>query len=208
MSEIAAIVLAAGRSTRFRAAGGGQVSKLVARLAGRPLVRHVVEAALASRARPVLVVTGHARDAVMAALGDLPVTEIPNSLYETGLASSLKAGIAAVPAAAQGALVLLGDMPLVGAELLDRLIDLFETKSGIEAVVPVHAGERGNPVLIGRTLFPAIADLSGDQGARKIIERACVAELAVEADAVSVDIDTPTALAELEAQAAPETRKS
>ena len=165
-------------------------------------------AALASRARPVFVVTGHARDEVMAALGGLPVTEIPNPLYASGLASSLKAGIAAVPATAQGALVLLGDMPLVGAALLDRLIDLFETRPQVEAVVPVHAGQRGNPVLVGRALFPAIAELAGDQGARKIIEAACVAELAVEGDAVSVDIDTPAVLADLEVQAAPESGKS
>lgn len=208
LSEIAAIVLAAGQSTRFRAAGAGPSSKLVAQLAGRPLVRHVVENAFASRARPILVVTGHARDEVMAALGGLPVTEIPNPLYETGLASSLQAGVAAVPAMAKGALVLLGDMPLVGAALLDGLIDLFETRPEVEAVVPVHAGQRGNPVLVGRALFPAVAELSGDQGARKIIERACVAELAVAGNSASVDIDTPAVLAELEAQAVPNSRRS
>jgi molybdenum cofactor cytidylyltransferase len=208
LSEIAAIVLAAGQSTRFRAAGAGPASKLVAGLAGRPLVRHVVEAALASRARPVLVVTGHARDEVMAALAGLPVTEIFNPLYETGLASSLKAGVAAVPATLKGALVLLGDMPLVSAALLDGLIDLFKNRPQIAAVVPVHAGQRGNPVLVGRALFPAIAELSGDQGARKIIERAGVAELVVEGDSVSIDIDTPAALAEIEAQAAPDSRRS
>jgi molybdenum cofactor cytidylyltransferase len=208
LNEIAAIVLAAGQSARFRAAGGGPASKLVAGLAGRPVVRHVVENALASRARPVLVVTGHARDEVMAAIAGLPVTEIFNPLYETGLASSLKAGVAAVPTAAKGALVLLGDMPLVGAALLDRLIDLFVSRPQTEAVVPLHAGERGNPVLVGRALFPAIAELSGDQGARKIIERARIAELVVEGDSVSIDIDTPAVLAEIEAQAAPDRRKS
>ena len=204
MSEIAAIILAAGQSTRFRAAGGAAASKLVAELAGRPLVYHVARAALASCARPVFVVTGHAREDVMAALAGLPVTEIHNPLHASGLASSLKAGIGAVPAAARGALVLLGDMPLVSAALLDSLIDLFARRPEVEAVVPVHAGQRGNPVLLGRALFPAIAGLAGDQGARKIIETACVAELAVERDAVSVDVDTPAVLAEI--QAAPERR--
>ena len=193
MSEIAAIILAAGQSTRFRAAGGTGVTKLVATLAGRPLVRHVAEAALASRVGPIIVVTGHARDEVMAALSGLRVMEIGNPLYASGLASSLKAGIAAVPTT-KGALVLLGDMPFVGAALLDRMIDVFEARPEVEAVVPVHGKQRGNPVLVGRKLFPAIAALSGDEGARKIIAAAKVAEIAVEEDAVTVDIDTPAGL--------------
>jgi molybdenum cofactor cytidylyltransferase len=200
--SVAAILLAAGQSTRFRAGGGNNVSKLVAEFAGRPLVRHVAEAALASRARPVIVVTGHARDEVMAALVGLPVTEVPNPLYASGLASSLKAGIAVLPATARGALVLLGDMPLVGAALLDQLIDAFAERS--EAVVPLHEGRRGNPVLIGRVLFPTIAALTGDEGARKIIASAKVAEVGVAGDAVTVDIDTPAALASLAVQAAPD----
>lgn len=208
MSEISAIILAAGQSTRFRAAAGLSVSKLVAPLAGRPLVRHVVEAALASQARPVFVVTGHAREEVMAALAGLPVTEIRNPLYASGLASSLKAGIAAVPAAAQGALVLLGDMPLVSAALINGLIDVFAMRPEIEAVVPVHAEKRGNPVLVGRQLFADVAELTGDQGARKILAAARVAEFAVEGDAISVDVDTPAVLADLEGQAAPDSGKS
>lgn len=204
LGEVAAIILAAGQSSRFRAAGGTDATKLVATLAGQPLVRHVAEAALASRARPVLVVTGHARDQVMAALADLALTEIGNPLYATGLASSLKAGISGVPENATGALVLLGDMPLVGAALLERLIEVFEARPQVEAVVPVHAGRRGNPVLVGRALFAALAGLTGDRGARKIIETAEVAEVIVEGDAASVDIDTPAGLAGLENQAAPE----
>lgn len=205
--SVAAIILAAGQSTRFRAAGGDAVSKLVAELAGRPLVRHVAEAAFASRARPVIVVTGHARDEVMAALVGLPLIEIPNPLYASGLASSLKAGIAAVPPAAAGALVLLGDMPLVDAALCDQLIDAFINGREIEAVVPVHQGQRGNPVLVGSALFPAMAALAGDEGARKIIAAAKVAEVAIAGDAVTVDIDTPSALAGL-VQAAPDSGKS
>lgn len=208
MNGIAALILAAGQSTRFRAAGGAPASKLVAQWAGCPLVRHVAQAALGSRARPVFVVTGHARDEILAALDGLPITEIFNPLHASGLASSLKAGIAAVPATATGALVLLGDMPLVGAALLDRLIDALEKQPRVEGVVPVHAGRRGNPVLVGRALFAAIAGLAGDRGARTIIEAARVTELAVEEEAVSVDIDTPQGLANLESQAAPESGKS
>src|SRR5271170_914074 len=111
MTEIAAIVLAAGRSSRYIAAGGAEVSKLVAEYRGEPLVRGVARAALTSRARPVVVVTGHARAEVEAALADLPVSFAFNPDFASGLASSLKAGIAAVPTAAAAVVVLLGDMP-------------------------------------------------------------------------------------------------
>ena len=108
--RIAAIVLAAGRSTRM-----GGPNKLLAEIGGRPLVRIAAEAALASRARPVIVVTGHQREQVEEALAGLPVRLVHNPDFADGLGTSLKAGIAAVPADADGAIVCLGDMPQVDA---------------------------------------------------------------------------------------------
>jgi len=200
---IAAVVLAAGRSSRYRAAGGAEPSKLVAMLDGKPLVRHVVEAALASRARPIVVVTGHAREVVETALETLSVAFVHNADFASGLASSLKAGIAALPGGAAGALILLGDMPGVGPALLDRLIGAFTDNPRALAATPVHAGRRGNPVLLASPLFPAIARLEGDEGARRLIEEAAgneagparVIELAEDSDAVTLDVDTPEALA-------------
>ncbi len=113
------------------------------------------EAALASRARPVVVVTGHAREAVEAALAGLPVLFVDNAEFATGVASSLKAGVAALPGEVAGALVLLGDMPAVEAATLDRLIDAFAARPLALAAAPVHAGRRGNPVLLSRALLPA-----------------------------------------------------
>jgi molybdenum cofactor cytidylyltransferase len=201
---IAAVVLAAGRSSRYRAAGGAEASKLVAMLDGKPLVRHVVEAALASSARPVVVVTGHAREAVEAALETLPVTFAHNADFASGLASSLKAGIAALPGGVAGALILLGDMPGVGPALLDRLIGAFTDNPNALAAAPVHAGRPGNPVLLASALFPEIARLEGDEGARRLIAEADsgnetglsrVIEVAADSDAVTLDVDTPEALA-------------
>ena len=120
MIDVAAVVLAAGRSSRFHAAGGAGETKLIATLDGKPVVRHVVEAALASRARPVIVVVGHASGAVEAALAGLPATIVFNPDYATGLASSLRAGLTAAPTDAAGALMLLGDMPRVEAALIER----------------------------------------------------------------------------------------
>jgi molybdenum cofactor cytidylyltransferase len=199
MVEIAAIILAAGRSSRFDA--GPQETKLAAPLFGKPLVRHAAEAALASRARPILIVTGHAAPKVEAALADLDLILIANPDYRTGLSSSLKAGIRALPETVAGAVILLADMPRISGELIDRLIETFETP--VEpplAVTPVRAGSIGNPVLIGRRLFDSVAHLEGDHGARRLIEAAgpAVLECPVDDDAIAIDIDTKDALSSLE----------
>ena len=197
MSEIAAIVLAAGEARRFRAAAGeaGPPTKLVAIWDGKPIVRRVVEAALASRARPVIVVTGHARAEVERALAGLDVTFVHNPDFATGLASSLRAGVAALPAEAAGATILLGDMPRVDAALIDRLIAAFFAAPGARAAVPVVEGRRGNPALVSRALFADVAALSGDIGARRLLEAAGDAVVEIPADAAAAfDVDTPEAL--------------
>jgi molybdenum cofactor cytidylyltransferase len=199
MPDVAAILLAAGSASRFRAAAGGEASKLVAQLAGKPLVRHAAEAALASGARPLVVVTGYQRAAVEAALDGLALRLVHNAKHAFGLASSLKAGIAALPASAKGALILLGDMPGVTPKLIDDLIAAFEAHPGARAAAPASGGRRGNPVLLSRALFAAIAELEGDEGARKLLAEAGagqVIEVEAAGDSAILDIDTPEALEE------------
>jgi molybdenum cofactor cytidylyltransferase len=199
MSEVAAVLLAAGGASRFKAAGGGDASKLVAPVAGKPLVRHSAEAALASRAAPLIVVTGHDRAAVEAALDGLEVRFAHNGGHAQGLASSLRTGVAALPASAAGALILLGDMPAVTPALIDRLIAAFEARPDALAAAPSLKGRRGNPVLLARALFPAIARLDGDEGARKLLNDAApgqVIDIEVSGEAAILDVDTPQGLAE------------
>jgi molybdenum cofactor cytidylyltransferase len=197
-SKIGAIVLAAGQSSRFRAAGGPDLTKLVAKLDGKPIVRRVVEAALATKARPVVVVTGYARDSVEGAVADLDIGFAFNPKFASGLASSLKAGLAATPPDVGGALVLLGDMPWIEPRLSDALIDAFLAREGALAAVPSREGRRGNPVLLGRGLFEAAMRLTGDEGARRLIGALSASEL-VEVEAsdmgVTFDVDTPEDLA-------------
>jgi molybdenum cofactor cytidylyltransferase len=192
-ARVAAILLAAGRSSRM----GGE-NKLLADFGGKPMVRRVTEMALASRARPVLVVTGHMAAEVGAALAGLDVTPIANPDYATGLASSLKAGIRAVPADCDGALVLLGDMPRIGVEHVDRLIEAFAAAPDT-VVVPVHKGRQGNPVLWPRRYFGELLRLEGDAGAKRLI--AALPELVREVEvgdaAIFADVDTPEALAQI-----------
>jgi molybdenum cofactor cytidylyltransferase len=188
VSGIAALILAAGRSTRF---GGKDATKVVAELSGVPLVRWVAGAALSSRARPVIAVTGHAADQTAAALEGCDVGIVHAADYAAGLAHSLRAGLAAVPATADGAVVLLADMPLVTSPLIDRLIDAFGSSADAAAVVPTYDGRRGNPVLIARKLFAAVAALEGDRGAGQILAVAQdVVECPVTDAAIVTDVDT------------------
>jgi molybdenum cofactor cytidylyltransferase len=189
--KVAAIVLAAGRSTRM-----GGPNKLLAELKGKKLVRIVTEQALASKAADVIVVTGHQAELVEQALAGLDVKFVRNPDFAGGLASSVKVGIAAVSETADGAVVCLGDMPMVSREMLDRLIDTFEPDRGNLIVVPVAEGRRGNPVLWSRRFFKELMTLDGDIGARHLIAKhaEAVAEVPVAGDAAFLDIDTPQAL--------------
>jgi molybdenum cofactor cytidylyltransferase len=191
MREVAAIILAAGQGTRFVA--DPQDSKLLALLEGRPLIRHVAEAACSSAAQPVRVVTGHAAAAVEAALADLPLRFVHNAEFASGLASSLKVGIAALPPQTAGALILLADMPRISAGLINRLVTVFEDAADAPlAVLPTYLGRCGNPVLVGRQLFSAIENLTGDRGARIIIEQQKTGVLECPLDDASIELDVDT----------------
>jgi molybdenum cofactor cytidylyltransferase len=194
---VAAVVLAAGRSTRM-----GGPNKLIAEIGGKPLVRIAAEQALASRAKPVIVVTGHQRERVEAALAGLPVRLVHNPDFAEGLATSVRTGIAAVPVVADGAVICLGDMPQVDAELIDRLIAAFDPEKIALAVVPTFDGKRGNPVLWSRRFFPDLLALEGDMGARHLIGRygEAVVEVPVTGKAAFTDIDTPEALDGIKAE--------
>jgi molybdenum cofactor cytidylyltransferase len=194
---IAAIVLGAGRSSRM-----GGPNKLLAEINDKPLIRMVTEQALASRARPVVVVTGHQRERVEAALAGLPVQFVHNSHFAEGLGTSLKAGVAALPADSDGAIVCLGDMPQVDATLIDRLIGAIDPDKGALIAMPVIDGKRGNPVVWSRRFFPDLMTVEGDIGARYLIGRygEAVAEVPVEGTAALTDVDTPEAFEAVKAE--------
>ncbi|MGO4558939.1 molybdopterin-binding/glycosyltransferase family 2 protein [Rhizobiales bacterium 3FA27D7] len=188
--RVHAVLLAAGRSSRM-----GGPNKLMALFDGKPLVRRTAERVLASKAVGTVVVSGHQRDRVRAALAGLDLAFTDNPDFADGLSTSLKAGIAALPASAAGALIVLGDMPGVASADLDRLIEAFAGSGGKAVVRASHDGRRGNPVLLPRSLFAAVAHLEGDTGARHLVETEGVEVIDVEIGAgASVDVDTREAL--------------
>jgi molybdenum cofactor cytidylyltransferase len=189
--QIAAVILAAGRSTRM-----GARNKLLADVRGRPMLRPVAEAAVASRARPVLVVVGHQAEAVRRVLAGLQVGFVENPGYAAGLSSSLKLGAAALPGDCAGMLVLLGDMPEITSAHIDRLISAF-TPGAI--VVPTYQGKRGNPVLWPAACLGDMLLLEGDAGAKRLlgahVEKITKVDLG--SPAIFADVDTPEALQRL-----------
>jgi molybdenum cofactor cytidylyltransferase len=143
-----------------------------------------------------VVVTGHERERVEAALSGLPVKFAHNPDYAQGLGSSLRTGIAALPPEADGAVVCLGDMPQVDAALIDKLIAAFDPERGALVVMPSIEGRRGNPVLWSRRFFPDLMQIQGDIGARHLIGNyaEAVVEVPVAGEAALTDVDTPESL--------------
>lgn len=196
--RIAAIVLAAGRSTRF-----GPTNKLLADLDGATVIRRTVTAVKQSGVGPVIVVTGHMADEVRAALDGLDVTFADNPAYRDGLSASLKSGLAALPRGVDGVLVALGDMPGVTGADIDRLISGLAPKEGRSVIVPTYQGKRGNPVLFAAHLVPELAEVEGDAGAKHVIGRHGdeVAEVEVGSRRIFLDVDTPEALDQMKGEA-------
>lgn len=185
--RIAALVLAAGRSTRM----GGR-NKLCCDVDGVPMVRRVVDAALASRCEQTLVITGYDAEAVATAIGEAPVTLVHNANHAEGIAASLRCGLRAVSCNSDGAVIVLGDMPWVSAEHIDALIAAFDPVAP-SIVAPQRDGRRGNPVLWPYRYFDAILALHGDQGARDLLKRhaATMTLVTVDDDAIFTDVDNP-----------------
>ena len=194
---IAAIVLAAGLSSRM-----GR-NKLLADIAGKPLVRRVAEAVAASAVNPVIVVSGNAAADTAEALAGLHLAVVENPDFRNGLSTSLKCGLRALPEDCDGAIMLLGDMPAVTPALIEKLVAAFDPAENRAICVATYKGKRGNPVLWARQFFPDMLQLEGDVGAKHLmtVNSELVCEVEAADDAPLIDIDTPEALVAYAARA-------
>lgn len=190
--HVAAIVLAAGASIRM----APRHKLLVEAPDGRAMVARVVDNILASKIRPILVVTGHRAPEIRAALAGRDVRFIHAPRHAEGLAESLKAGLAALPEEAVASLICLGDMPLVDGPAIDRIVAAYNPEEGRRIVVPTHQGTHGNPVLWDRAYIPELMILSGDTGAKALLKhhQESIAEVEMPDDAILRDFDTPESL--------------
>ena len=193
-STVAAIVLAAGRSSRM-----GPHNKLLQPVDGTTIIARVAHAAIASGANPVIVVTGFEGDRVEEALGGMDVTFANNPNFDEGMSASIKVGLKALPASSDGVLILLGDMPEVDPNDLKALM-AASANEGREAIcIPMRGRRQGNPVLWGAAYFAEMMRLSGDAGAKQLIamHQQHVIEVLVQSDGIFADVDTPADLARL-----------
>lgn len=204
-ARTAAIILAAGTSSRMGEAG----NKLLLPLANRPVLAHVLQAALGSQARPLLLVLGHQAREIRAQLPELAEAAmeiVVNADYAQGQSTSLKAGLRALLTTyanqdLTGVIFLLGDQPMITSALIDRLITL-RARTGQPIALPLYRGQRGNPVVFSLELAPQLLQISGDEGGRSLIRRYAHAIATLEVDKEETNLDVDTWAAYLQAQGA------
>jgi molybdenum cofactor cytidylyltransferase len=192
-TPVALLLLAAGGSTRM-----GR-SKQLLDYHGRPLLRHSVERALGSHCRPVIVVLGSDAEACEAALHGLAVETVLNEDWMQGMGSSIRAGIATLQErapAAQAVVIALCDQPLISSALLDQLV-----RTHVEQQAPMVAASYddhpGVPALFARSLFPRLAMLDGQAGAKALLQAAGSELVTIPAPQAAMDVDTPEDYARL-----------
>ena len=191
-SDVAIAVLAAGRGSRF----GGDTPKCLHEWRGRPLVTWALEAAVESGLHPVYLVSGYRHHEVDQA-APVGVDTVHNHRWHEGIAHSLRAALDALDGYASIGAVCIGlaDQPLVGADAYRRLAAAYA--DGAQLAVATYGGERGNPVLLARSLWPEAHELTGDVGARVLMQRHPVTEVACDDTGSPRDVDTPADLEQL-----------
>lgn len=187
--KVAALVLAAGGSSRL-----GRPKQLL-RYANNSLVRRTVEAAHRAGCSPILVVVGRDRAAIAAELANLAVDLLPNDSWESGIGTSIRAGMGALSAAA-AVVILTCDQPYVSAELISRLIEQ-QGSSQREMVASSYAGTIGVPALFTHACFEKLLSLGNEQGAKALLLAQADEVGRVDFAEGAVDIDTPEDYADL-----------
>lgn len=192
VSDISAILLAAGSSRRF-----GADNKLLAMLDGKPLIRHGAEVLAKAGLGEIIVVTGPDADRIAAALAGLDVRLVHNPRHLDGMGGSVATGVRALSPAARGALICPGDMPRLDPALLARLIATFTANNGQPIVYPsLPDGSQRNPVLWPARLFGELAALTGEMGAKSLLQAHTAEAIAVRCEPDPLlDIDTAEDLA-------------
>jgi CTP:molybdopterin cytidylyltransferase MocA/NifU-like protein involved in Fe-S cluster formation len=184
-AHVAAVVLAAGRARRFGA------QKLVAPFGDATVIRQVVERVGRSGVSQVTVVVGPDATPIQSALAGLDVQWATNPEPERGMSSSIAAGIGTLPPNVDAVLVALGDQPTVLPDVLEGLMQAWSDGRGA-IIAPRYRGRRGNPVLFDRALFNELRALTGDRGARDLLDAQPERVHVLDVDApMPMDIDTP-----------------
>ncbi len=191
LGPVALLLLAAGASTRM-----GRPKQLLP-WRESTLLRHAAETAVASGCAPIVLVTGALHDELLPEMAGLPIRAVRNAAWESGMASSLQTGLAAVAGASPAAvLVMLTDQPLVTPALLQQLVAL-QQRTQAPAVAAAYAGTLGVPTVVSARLFPELLKLQGAQGANRLLAELGETVGRVDFPAGLLDVDTPEQYAAL-----------
>ena len=185
--RIGGLLLAAGMSKR-----AGSINKLLAPINGTPMIETALDRLRDSSCDPVIVVTGHEALRIEQALMLPNIQFIHNPDYASGMASSLRCGVAAMMSSVDAILIALADMPHIKPTTYETLIKSYAPESGHHICVPTEGNKRGNPVLIGHKYFTQVEQLQGDKGGKPIIEKnpEAVLEVPVDDPGIHQDHDT------------------
>ncbi len=164
--RIGAVLLAAGEGRRM-----GGVAKPLIRLQGVPLISRHLVALSGAGVDEVVVVTGHARDAIEEQMRSFPVSLAHNDAHAEGQEGSVRVGLAALNGKFDAVFVVLSDQPLIAAGDLTELISVFKKRPAGHIVVPFVDGQRGNPILLDEVALAQILDSGTNLGCRHLIDR-------------------------------------
>ena len=184
-ARIGAVILAAGMSSRM-----GETKQLI-RLGENTLLEQVVEIVRSCRVDEIVLVLGYQAEIIKKRVGIKNLKVVINESYQQGMGTSLRTGLAALSSGTNAALIVLADQPFVRAETLNRLIDQYE-QSGAQIAIPIYKGFRGNPVLLGRSVFPEVMALTGDIGCRAIFGNHVEGIVKVLVDDIGILLDLDT----------------
>src|SRR5262249_45278988 len=184
-THVAAIVLAAGMSRRLR------TTKQLLRLGGKSLLEHTLNNVRGSGVDEIVLVLGASADDVRRQLATDALHVVVNPDFQQGMGTSLRMGLAVVSASMQGALIVLADQPFVRSSTLDEMI-AYRHEHAPQILIPLYRGFRGNPVLLDRSVFPELMNLTGDIGCRAIFgsHTESIHKLAVDDAGILLDIDS------------------
>ncbi len=185
MSEICAIILAAGKSERM-----GK-NKMLMPFRGNSMIRTVIDNVMQSGIEHILVVLGAYRRDIMAAISDLPVEPCYNANYEQGMYTSVQCGFRNLPSTADAALLFLGDQPMIPGEIARQIMRTYQ-KSEKGILIPVHRGKRGHPVMIGKKYANLIETSVPANGLHTLfaMHKNDIQEIEIDTPVILKDIDT------------------
>jgi len=185
--KISVTILAAGGSQRM-----GDLNKLLLLIDDKPMIYSVCKMVLDAKINQVVLVTGYQNNEVEKSIPKGIDTIVYNKNWESGMMSSIYAGMSKLEKDIDGNMIVLGDMPLISTMTINKIIIEFNNHNGNQIVYPTYENKQANPVVFPRKYFPEILNLKGDRGCKKLLKKypGDAVGIPINTDDVVIDCDT------------------